>query len=155
MRAIIEKCKYLALIAIVSTLAAAVAAYFWGGLKTIKALTSMLTGHASDVAIMLSLVELMDSFLIATVLFIFAIGMYELFIGKISLPDWLIIKNLNDLKIKLSSVIVLIMGILFLKHLVEWDDPMGTMFFGIGVAAVSGALIAFAHYGGKEGKAGV
>ena len=71
----------------------------------------------------------MDIFLIATVLFIFAMGMYELFIEKINLPEWLIINNLHDLKAKLSSVIILVMGITFLKHLVEWTDPQGTLYF--------------------------
>jgi hypothetical protein len=42
------------------------------------------------------------------------------------------------------------MGITFLKHLVEWTDPQGTLYFGIAVAAVSGALIAFGYYGGKD-----
>jgi len=41
------------------------------------------------------------------------------------------------------------MGITFLKHLVEWTDPQGTLYFGIAVA-VSCALIAFGYYGGKD-----
>jgi uncharacterized membrane protein YqhA len=92
----------------------------------------------------------MDIFLLATVLFIFAMGMYELFIESIELPEWLIINNLHDLKVKLSSVIILIIGITFLKHIVEWTDPEGTLFFGIAVAVVSASLIAFGYYGGKD-----
>jgi len=68
-------------------------------------------GKAPFVAI--ELIELMDIFLIATVLFIFALGMYELFIDSVNLPEWLIIRNLHDLKVKLSSVIILVMSITF------------------------------------------
>jgi uncharacterized membrane protein YqhA len=67
-----------------------------------------------------------------------------------SLPEWLIIRNLHDLKVKLSSVIVLVMGIIFLEHLVEWKDPQGTLFFGTAVAVVSASLIAFGYFGGKD-----
>ena len=50
----------------------------------------------------------------------------------------------------IATVIILVMGITFLKHLVEWSDPQGTLYFGIAVAAVSGALIASGYYGGKD-----
>jgi uncharacterized membrane protein YqhA len=92
----------------------------------------------------------MDIFLIATMLFIFALGMYELFIDNVNLPEWLIIRNLHDLKVKLSSVIILVMCITFLKHLVEWKDPQGTLFFGVAIAVVTVSLIAFGYFGGQD-----
>lgn len=150
MRRVVEKSKYLVLIAVAASLLASLAAFLWGGIKTVKVLINILTSLGGDPAAAIALVELMDTFLIATVLFIFAMGMYELFIGNVSLPEWLVIKNLHDLKVKLSSVIILVMGIIFLEHLVEWHDPQGTLFFGIGVAVVSAALIAFGYFGGKS-----
>lgn len=87
---------------------------------------------------------------IATALFIFAVGIYELFIEDPSLPEWFVIRNLHDLKAKLGSVIILVMAVTFLKHLVEWRDPHGTFYFGIAVAVVSASLIAFSHFGGKD-----
>ena len=150
MKTVVEKSKYLVLITVVSSLAASIAAFLWGGIKTVKVLINILTSIGTDLTAAIALVELMDTFLIATVLLIFAMGMYELFIGSVSLPEWLIIKNLHDLKVKLSSVIILVMGIIFLEHLVEWKDPQGTLFFGIAVTVVSAALIAFGYFGGKN-----
>jgi len=150
LRTIVEKSKYLILIAVASTLIASTAAFVWGGIKTVKVLISILTTIGTDATAAIALVELMDTFLIATVLFIFALGMYELFIGEVTTPEWLVIKNLHDLKVKLSSVVILVMGIIFLEHLVEWEDPQGTLFFGIGVTVVSTALIAFGYFGGKS-----
>ncbi len=138
------------LIAVVSTLVASAAAFVWGGIKTVKVLISILTSVGTDPTSGIALVELMDTFLIATVLFIFAMGMYELFFGDVSLPAWLVIRNLHDLKVKLSSVVILVMGIIFLEHLVEWKDPQGTLFFGIGVTVVSASLIAFGYFGAKH-----
>jgi uncharacterized membrane protein YqhA len=146
----IERSKNLILIAVASSLLASAAGFLWGLIKTLVIIFSFVTGYGKDPLDMIALIELMDIFLIATVLFIFAMGMYELFIEDISLPDWLIIRNLHDLKVKLGSVIILVMGIIFLEHLVEWKDPQGTLFFGIAVAVVAASLIAFSYFGGKE-----
>ncbi len=147
---LIERSQGLILIAVVSSLLASVAAFIWGMVKTLAVIVNFAMSLGKDPLGVIALLELMDIFLIATVLFIFSMGMYELFIGSISLPEWLIIGNLHDLKVKLSSVIILVMGIMFLEHLVEWKDPLGTLLFGIAVTVVAAILIAFSYFGGKE-----
>jgi uncharacterized membrane protein YqhA len=149
LKTILEKSKYLALIAVISALLASIAAFVWGLTKTVKVIVSIFSTIGTETAYTVSLIELMDTFLIATVLFVFAIGMYELFIGKLAIPEWLVIRNLHDLKVKISSVVIMVMGIIFLKHLVAWQDPQGTLFFGLGVAVVAAALIAFSYIGSK------
>jgi uncharacterized membrane protein YqhA len=148
-RKLLEKSNYLVLIAVFSSLLASVAAFVWGAVKSVKVIIDIIVNIGSESNFTVPLIEVMDIFLIATVLFIFSLGMYELFIGKLSLPQWLVIKNLHDLKVKLSSVVIMVMGIHFLKHLVEWQDPQGTLFFGLSVAVVSAALIAFSYIGSK------
>ena len=138
------------MIAVASTLIASVIGFLWGLAKTFTVLINLILSYGKDPFAAIELIELMDIFLIATILYIFALGMYELFIGSVNLPDWLIIRNLHDLKVKLSSVIILVMCITFLKHLVEWKDPQGTLFFGIAIAVVTVALIAFGYFGGED-----
>ncbi len=150
----IEKSKSLILIAVTSSLLASTAAFVYGMIKTFTIIANFVTSYGKDALGVIALLGLMDTFLIATVLFIFAMGMYELFIDSIALPEWLIIRDLHDLKIKLSSVIILVMGIIFLEHLVEWKDSLGTLFFGTSVAVVSASLIAFSHYWQKEQRGG-
>ena len=150
MKKIIEKSKNLFLIAVASTLIASVIAFLWGLINTLTVVVNLVLSYGKDPFAAIELIELMDIFLIATVLFIFSLGMYELFIDSVNLPEWLIIRNLHDLKVKLSSVIILVMGITFLKHLVEWEDPQGTFFFGLAIAVVTVSLIAFGYFGGKD-----
>lgn len=150
MKKIIEKSKNLFLIAVASTLLASVIGFLWGLTKTFTVIINLVQSYGKDPFAAIELIELMDIFLIATILFIFALGMYELFIGSVNLPDWLIIRNLHDLKVKLSSVIILVMSITFLKHLVEWQDPQGTLFFGLAIAVVTLSLIAFGYFGGED-----
>ncbi len=149
MKKLLEKSNYLILLAVVPALIASISAFAWGIAKAFAVVADIVGNIGGDTSYLISLIELMDIFLIAIVLIIFALGMYELFIGKLQLPQWLIISNLHDLKSKLSSVVIMVMGIVFLKHLVQWQDPLGTLFFAIGIAIVSGALIAFGYFGSK------
>ena len=150
MKILIEKSKYLVLIAVASSLLASAIAFVLGLVKTLSVIMNLVISYGKAPFVAIELIELMDIFLIATVLFIFALGMYELFIGSVNLPEWLIIRNLHDLKVKLSSVIILVMSITFLKHLVEWVDPQGTFYFGLAIAVVTVSLIAFGYFGGKD-----
>jgi uncharacterized membrane protein YqhA len=150
MEKLLEKSKNLIMIAVVSLLVASVVAFLWGAVKTITIILNLVISYGKEPLVAISLIELMDTFLIAVALFIFAVGMYELFIKDINFPNWLVIHNLHDLKAKLGSVIILVMAVTFLKHLVEWRDPQGTLFYGIAVAIVSASLIAFSYFSGKD-----
>lgn len=145
-----EKSKYLIFIAVVSALLVSMFAFLLGVVKPGFVFVELITTYGKDPIIAAHLVEIMDVFLIAIALFMFSVGTYELFIGDIELPEWLVIRNLHDLMVKLGSVIILIMVVTFLKNLVEWRDPQGSFYFGIAVAVISASLIAFSHFKSKD-----
>jgi uncharacterized membrane protein YqhA len=146
----LEKSRYITIIGIASLLLASIAGFGWGAAKTISLIILVISSSGQDPDIAISLIKLVDNFLIATTLFIFAASMYELFIDKLTLPDWMLAENLHELKSKLSAVIILVMAVKFLEHFMEWKDPLDTLLFGIGVAVVSVALIALSNFGGKD-----
>lgn len=96
------------------------------------------------------MIALLDAFLLAVVLYVFAVALYELFIGEIKVPPWLVIRNLNDLKLKLVSVIVLVMAVTFVEHLVRWEKPLDTLLFGTATALVLAALVFFSRTADRE-----
>lgn len=147
---LLEKSKYVILVGVIFLLLASFAAFILGAIKTVSAVIGIVSEYGKDSAAPVAIIQLMDTFLIATALFIFAVGLYELFFNDIDLPEWLVVRNLHDLKAKLGSVIVLVMAVIFLKHLAEWRDPQGTFFFGLAVTFVAASLIAFGHFGGKD-----
>jgi len=100
----LENCKYIVLIAVFALMVAAAATFLWGGAKTINFLLILFNNNSDESLITLYLLEVVDTFLIGTVLFIFSIGLYDLFIYKLDLPEWLLIDNLSKLKAKLSDV---------------------------------------------------
>jgi uncharacterized membrane protein YqhA len=142
MAKLLEYCKYMVLIAVVSLILAAVATFGWGALKTAGFIMT-LVGGGKEAQVFISLLDLMDTFLIGAVLYIFSIGLYELFIGPLKLPDWLVIEDLGALKAKLSDVIVLFMALKFLEKFLQSKDAQETVLNAIAVAVVAAVLLSF------------
>lgn len=94
-------------------------------------------------------VELIDGYLLATVLLIFALGLYELFISKIDEAEdaanaskVLLIQNLDDLKTRLAKVILMILIVKFFEFALEmhFETPMDLLLFSAGIALIGLAL---------------
>jgi uncharacterized membrane protein YqhA len=89
----------------------------------------------------ISLVHAIDAFLLATVLYIVALGLYELFIDdRLKLPPWLMIHTLEDLKEKLLSVVLVILPVLFLGRVAEWERGDDILWLGLAITAVVVAI---------------
>jgi uncharacterized membrane protein YqhA len=145
MSKILENCKYVVLIAVVSLMISAIATFIWGAWKTVM-FVSVLVGGGAEVRAVVELLDMMDTFLIGTVLFIFSVGLYELFIGRLNAPEWLIIDDLGKLKAKLSDVIVVFMAIKFLDKLLQAKNYQDVFWFAASVAVVAAVLIAFNYF---------
>jgi uncharacterized membrane protein YqhA len=150
MSKLLEKSRYLALIGVLALLVSALAAFGWGVLKTWYAIELIIVTLGKDAIITVELIEVVDAFLISTALLIFAASLYELFIGEVGLPEWMLAHDLHQLKAKLSSMIVLVMAVKFLEKLVVVKDPGGLLQTGLAIALISAVLIAFGHFGGKD-----
>ena len=96
-----------------------------------------------------------DDFLLAIVLLIFALGVYELHIDKLDFirdneaaGKLLQIESLDDLKDRLGKVILMILIVTFFKNVltVKFDDPLNILYMGGGIF-----LVALASYFGHKG----
>ncbi len=95
------------------------------------------------------IVEVVDGYLLATVMLIFSLGMYELFISDIdqahgsrSSSKILVINNLDDLKSRLAKVILMILIVtLFEQALnIKIESPLDLLYLGASIALVAAAL---------------
>ncbi len=150
LKRLLESSRYLVVLGVVSSLAASAGAFLWGTWKTGLLLWTLATSGADVPLLAVRLIELMDKFLIATGLYIFAVGLYDLFLGELNLPKWLDVHNLHDIKTRISSILVLVMAIVFVERLVQWEKPMETLAFGAAIALVTMALLAFNRYSEKS-----
>lgn len=150
MKTILEKSRYLAMVGVASLLLASVAAFAWGALRTVHVVTLVIESFGADAAITVEFIEIVDSFLIATAILIFTVSLYELFIGDINVPEWMLAHDLYELKTKLSSMIVLVMAVKFLQKLIETKDAQELLLSGLAIAVVSAVLIAFGYFGKQD-----
>ena len=144
---IVSASRYLIVVAVICIFITGMALLVYGASETYELVTHLFIGgvNAKSVkALVLAAIELVDLFLLATVLFVTAIGLYELFIDdNLSLPDWLEIHTLDDLKDKLIGVVIVVLGVLFLGQVISWDGQRDLLGFGAAIALVVAALTYF------------
>lgn len=118
--------RYIAYVPVICIFLAASALLIFGAASTIQAIITAVSARSLDSkvgkALLLQSIEVVDLFLLGTVLYVIAIGLYELFIDDTLLvPKWLEIHNLDDLKESLIGVVIVVIGVLFLGQLIAWD----------------------------------
>lgn len=99
------------------------------------------------------IVEVVDGYLLATVMLIFSLGLYELFISEIDQAHGskdsskiLVINNLDDLKSRLAKVILMIMIVTLFKEAMNMklSTPLDLIYLGGSIALIALALY-FTH----------
>jgi uncharacterized membrane protein YqhA len=100
----------------------------------------------------LAVIEIIDVFLVGTVAYIAAVGLYKLFISDtdIALPIRLKIRSLQDLENKIVGVVVVALAVAFFGQAVAESDPATLLRYGGGIALVIAALAFFMGYGEKD-----
>jgi uncharacterized membrane protein YqhA len=147
-RRILASSRYFIVVAVVGSFVASAAALVYGGLATAKVVLQTFsgfgTGDLNETGIKLLAVELVtiiDLFLLGTVLYIVAVGLYELFVDPgLPMPPWLRIATLDDLKERLLGVVVVLLAVTFLGNAVTWDGSTNILSLGLAVGVVVGAV---------------
>ncbi|HUL28492.1 MAG TPA: YqhA family protein [Streptosporangiaceae bacterium] len=146
--------RVIVIIPVIVLLLSALASFVYGTDVFIRSVTSFvrkpeLTSHNLGFLLLLT-----DLFLVGATLMIAAFGFYELFIGRIEangpgmrLPGWLKMDDLNDLKARVISMIILVAAVTFTDVVVESRAALDTLYLGGGVALVIAALTAFLRFG--------
>jgi uncharacterized membrane protein YqhA len=156
MNKLIASSRYLILMPVLACLLGALVLMVYGcvqaAVETVKSVKLMAQGSSTGIKDeSVKFIELVDVFLLATVLYIIGIGLYELFVDKLDLPEWLIIRTLDDLKVKLISVVVTVLSVVFLGRVVNWDGNTSILALGAAVALVIASLTFFV-WKQKDGK---
>ena len=148
LQAILSKSRYLVLAAVLGSLAAALALFIYGLAESVIVVVDVVT--RADVSskgaklLALAFIEIVDLFLLGTVLLMIALGLYELFINAdVELPEWLQVRTFDDLKNKLVGVVIVVLAVLFLGLVVSWDGERDLLRVGAAIALVIAALTYF------------
>ena len=97
------------------------------------------------------LIKQADYALLATVLYVLALGLYSLFVDdRVPMPGWLRISDLGHLKELLAGVVVVAIAVIFLGEALTWDGSSDLLAPGLASAAVIAALALFLWQATRE-----
>lgn len=134
------------LLAIVGTFLIATALLVHAVWEIIDAVIQLMRWETDTKELTLAAIESVDAFLIVTVLHVVAIGLYQLYIqDRIPVPDWLVVENIDDLKVTLSGVVILALAVYFLGRAIVGDGSQNLLLLGGGIGAVILALTFFVY----------
>jgi uncharacterized membrane protein YqhA len=142
---------------VVVLLLSGVGAYVYGTAIAVHSVLDIAHHPFYEHNLRLFLVEI-DLFLIGATLIIAAIGLYELFVARIDpahtrrpLPAWLEMNDLNDLKARVISMIILVTAVSFADVLLEFaSDTLDVLYLAAGVAVFIVALTIYLRFGSSD-----
>ncbi len=160
--------RFVVVLAVVASLVTALAVFF---IATVDAW--YLLGHVAEyaspalddtaradlrAASITHVVEIIDGYLLAAVLLIFALGLYELFISRIDVAQGndashnvLLINSLDDLKNRLAKVVLMILIVKFFEHAIgmAFANALELLYLAGGIALIGLALYLSHSHAGK------
>ncbi len=140
---LLERVRYLAAIGVAGLVVLAVATFLWGGWETLDLVVTLLRDGWGADDDLIHLLGVIDVYLLATVLLILAIGLWELFVGDLDVPEWLTVRSLDDLKKSLIDVLVVFVAVKGIEKLASGGDPDKALRYVIAVAVLIASLTAF------------
>jgi len=140
--------RFIVTVPVIGLFVGAVTLTAMAAVEVVSAVTHIAGGDLDKKRAMLEFIEIADVFLLATVLYVIALGLYELFVDQnIALPSWLEIRTIEDLKTKLVGVVVVVMGVSFLGMVLTGGAAQELMQRGAGIGAV---ILALGYFLGRN-----
>lgn len=111
-----------------------------------QALVRAETNVTESVSLRVSIIEAVDVILVATVLYLIAFGLYQLFVDpalRSTLPKWLQISAFSNLEVRLAGMVVTVLSIIALTGALESHGGGDSSGVGFEIAAVIAAISLF------------
>jgi uncharacterized membrane protein YqhA len=148
--------RLLALIPVLFLLFDAAASFIYGTDIMVRSVTGLISEPAQVGGRLGVFLVVMDTFLVGATLMVAAFGFYELFVvrtprHRYRLPRWLRMNDLEDLKARVVSMLILVAAITFVDRTVESQDEQEVLFLGIGISIIIVALTFFLWLGKRNG----
>jgi uncharacterized membrane protein YqhA len=147
---LIGQSRYVVLLAVIAVLIVALSLFLLGTFQALfgvwEAWRTFASGNINESDLTVGFLELVSLMLKAVVFYIIGVGLYSLFIAPLNLTVSLGVETLSDLETKVVSVVIVILGVTFLEHFIEWQQPLETLMFGAALALVTGSLVLFQLY---------
>lgn len=143
MRHLLNRSGLIVQVAVFGLFVTTAATFGWAVVRTGHFVVDLVDGGLADDQLLITLLEVIDTYLIATVQLIFVIGLYELFVGDLDVPDWLEVHSLDDLKKSLVDALIVVLAVKGIEKLVAAKEPLDALYYAGAIAAL---VVAFTWF---------
>jgi uncharacterized membrane protein YqhA len=151
---LLARSRLLILLPVIMLLIIAAGTFVYGAVIFFASITGYLHDPARVGGKLSHFLIVEDLFLVGVTLMISAFGFYGLFVirgerreAQYWLPQWLRMRDLEDLKARVVSMVILVAAMTFVDVVVEFQGDLEVFYLGIGVSLVIVALTAFLRFG--------
>jgi uncharacterized membrane protein YqhA len=151
MNRILAATRYSAVIPAVASILGAILLMVQGSIAMVQVIIDVITEGTKLKLTIVDVLTAVDAILLGTVLLVIGYGLYELFIDEdLSVPVWLQVHDLDDLKSKLIGVVVAIIAVIFVGVYVDVDRADEVIAYGVGAGALVVGLAIFSYATRKD-----
>ena len=141
MRRVLGATQYAVIVPVLAAILGALLLMAQGSIAIIGSVTGRTYLKGTNVEVLTAV----DAILLGTVLLVIGYGLYELFVdNNIQVPEWLQVRDLDDLKSKLIGVVVAIIAVIFVGVCVDSNRAADIVSYGVGAGALVTGLAIFA-----------
>ena len=151
MNRILAATRYAAVIPAIASVLGALLLMVQGSVAMIQVIIDFITDGTKLKLTIVEVLTAVDAILLGTVLLVIGHGLYELFIDEdLSVPTWLQVHDLDDLKSKLIGVVVAIIAVIFVGVYVDANRADDVISYGVGAGALVVGLAIFSYATRKD-----
>lgn len=143
MRHVLNRSGLIVQVAVLGLFVTTAATFGWAIVRTGQFVVDLVDGGLADDQLLVTLLEVIDTYLIATVQLIFVIGLYELFVGDLDVPAWLEVGSLDDLKTSLIDALIVVLAVKGIEKLVAAREPLDALYNAVAIGAL---VVAFTWF---------
>jgi uncharacterized membrane protein YqhA len=145
MRKILGLTRYAVLVPAIASIIGALLLMAQGSISILIIVVDAVLNDAYLKDTIVQVLTAVDAILLGTVLLVIGYGLYELFVDtRLEVPEWLEVRDLDDLKSKLIGVVVAIIAVVFVGVFVDTNRAADVVAYGVGAGALVAGLALFA-----------
>lgn len=145
MRQILGLTRYAVIVPAIASIIGALLLMAQGSIEMIIVVYESIVANAYLKDTIVAVLTAVDAILLGTVLLVIGYGLYELFVDtELTVPAWLQVRDLDDLKSKLIGVVVAIIAVVFVGVFVDANRADEVVSYGLGAGALVAGLAVFA-----------
>lgn len=134
---IVEGTRYVMVFAVLTIFLGSTVLLISGAFEMLRGIIEIFTHGIHGEELKIILIKSVDTILVSTVLYVIAIGLYQLFVNNsLKLPSWLKTESVSDLEHRLSGLIVTILGVFFLTEVYGGIHGLDLLWLGLAIGAV-------------------